>query len=154
MLITGAGPIGILAAMLGSSAATMWTCSIRSAVDPDILIEATGVGGLVFGAMQATASYGVVCLTGVSPKGRILSVEAGSVNREIVLEDDATIGSVNANLCHYRDATACLAQADVQWLESLVSRRVPLTDFVDAFPAQEDDVKVVIALGGPESSRD
>jgi len=173
VLITGAGPIGLLAAMLGVQrgldvhvldrvtsgpkpdlvadlGATYHHGGIEeaaSALDPDILIEATGVGGLVFGAMRATASYGVVCLTGVSPKGRSLSVEAGSINREVVLENDAIIGSVNANLGHYRDAAASLARADMRWLESLVSRRVPRTDFADAFTAHEDDVKVVIALG-------
>lgn len=176
-LITGAGPIGLLAAMLGVQrgldvhvldqvsngpkpdlvadlGATYHHDGIEtaaSAVDPDVLIEATGVGGLVFGAMRATATYGVVCLTGVSPKGRSLSVDAGSTNREIVLENDAIIGSVNANLDHYRDAAASLAQADTQWLQRLVSRRVPLTDFAAAFTAQEDDVKVVIALDDTEA---
>ena len=175
VLITGAGPIGLLAAMLGVQrgldvhvldqvtsgpkpdlvadlGATYHHDGIEaaaSALDPDILIEATGVGGLVFGAMQATASYGVVCLTGVSPKGRSLSVEAGSINRDLVLQNDAIIGSVNANLSHYRKAAASLAQADAQWLESLISRRVPLTDYGDAFTAQQDDVKVVITLGDP-----
>ncbi len=178
VLITGAGPIGLLAAMLGVQrgldvhvldqvtsgpkpdlvtdlGATYHHGGIdaaASAVGPDVLIEATGVGGLVFGAMRATTSYGVVCLTGVSPKGRSLSVEAGSINREIVLENDAIIGSVNANLGHYRDAAASLAQADAHWLESLVSRRVPLADFADAFTAREDDVKVVIDLDDPESA--
>ena len=177
VLVTGAGPIGLLAAMLGVQrglevhvldqvttgpkpdlvadlGATHHDAieAATSAVDPDILIVATGVGGLVFGAMRATTSYGVVCLTGVSPKGRSLSVEAGSINREIVLENDAVIGSVNANLSHYRDAAASLARADATWLERLVSRRVPLTQFADAFTAQEDDVKVVIALGDPKVS--
>ncbi len=179
VLITGAGPIGLLAAMLGVQrglevhvldqvttgpkpdlvadlGATYHHGGIEaaaSAVDPDVLIEATGVGGLVFGAMRATATYGVVCLTGVSPKGRSLSVEAGSINREIVLENDAIIGSVNANLGHYRDAAASLAQADMQWLQRLVSRRVPLTDFAAAFTSQEDDVKVVIALDDTDDTR-
>ena len=172
VLVTGAGPIGLLAAMLGVQrgldvhvldrvtkgpkpdlvsdlGATYHHGDIASAVGaagPDIVIEATGVGSLVFDAMQTTARYGVVCLTGVSPKGRSLSVDAGSINREIVLENDAVIGSVNANLAHYRAAAAALAQADLSWLARLVSRRVPLTSFRDAFEAHEDDVKVVITL--------
>lgn len=120
--------------------------SAVSATGPDVVIEATGVGSLVFDAMQATARYGIVCLTGVSPKGRSLNVDAGSINREMVLENDVVIGSVNANLTHYRAAAAALAQADLSWLDRLVSRLVPLTSFQDAFHANEDDVKVVIAL--------
>ena len=79
-------------------------------------------------------------------QGRSLDVDAGSINREIVLENDVVIGSVNANLTHYRAAAASLAQADLAWLDRLVSRRVPLTSFQEAFRPQEDDVKVVIDL--------
>lgn len=174
VLITGGGPIGLLAAMLGTQrglevhvldqvtdgpkpdlvtdlGATYHHDGLESAVrraEPDIIIEATGVGSLVFGAMQATSSYGIVCLAGVSPKGRSITVEAGSINREIVLENDAVIGSVNANLSHYRAAAEALGRADVGWLGRLVSRRVPLGSFQDAFVSHEDDVKVIIALDG------
>lgn len=174
VLITGAGPIGLLAAMLGTQrgldvhvldqvtdgpkpalvsdlGATYHHDDIESTVrkvQPDIIIEATGVGSLVFAAMRATASYGIVCLTGVSPKGRSITIDAGSINREIVLENDAVIGSVNANLTHYRAAAEALARANDAWLGRLVSRRVPLGSSRDAFSAQQDDVKVVIALEG------
>ena len=177
VLVTGAGPIGLLAALLGVQrgldvhvldrvtegpkpdlvsdlGATYHHDDIAAAVgvaEPDVVIEATGVGSLVFDAMQATARYGIVCLTGVSSKGRSLRVDAGSINREIVLENDAVIGSVNANLTHYRAAATALAQGDLDWLARLVSRRVPLSSFQDAFQPHEDDVKVVITLDdGPD----
>lgn len=172
VLITGAGPIGLLAAMLGVQrgldvhvldrvttgpkpdlvsdlGATYHHDDISAAVatgEPDILIEATGNGALVFDAFQSTSSYGIVCLTGVSPQGRSLNVDAGSINREIVLENDVVVGSVNANLSHYRAAAASLAQANLAWLGRLVSRRVPIDSFQEAFRSQEDDVKVVITL--------
>ncbi|MGI5324130.1 glucose 1-dehydrogenase [Actinomadura nitritigenes] len=171
-LVTGAGPIGLLAALLGvqrgldvhvldqvpdgpkpelvkSLGATYHSEGMDAAVahaKPDIVIEATGVGELVFGAMAATGAYGVVCLTGVSPAGRKLTIDAGGINREIVLENDAIVGSVNANLEHYAEAAGALAQADPDWLGRLVSRRVPLERFEDAFTPDKDDVKVVITL--------
>ena len=144
-----AGPKPDLVADLG---ATYHHGDIDAAVrsgQPDILIEATGNGRLVFDALQSTSAYGIVCLTGVSPKGRSLEVDAGSINREIVLENDVVIGSVNANLSHYRAAAASLAEADLVWLDRLVSRRVPLASFEEAFRPQEDDVKVVITLDHP-----
>ena len=116
-------------------------------VRPDIVIEATGVGELVIGAMCGTDSYGIVCLTGVSSGGHPLRLDAGSLNREMVLQNDALIGSVNANLRHYRQAADALADADLSWLERLVSRRVPLERFEEAFKPQDDDVKVVVTLG-------
>ncbi|MER6811013.1 glucose 1-dehydrogenase [Spirillospora sp. NPDC000708] len=171
-LVTGAGPIGLLAALLGvqrgldmhvldqvpdgpkpelvkSLGATYHSEGMDAAVayaKPDIVIEATGVAQLVFGAMAATGAYGVVCLTGVSPAGRTLTVDAGGLNREIVLQNDAIVGSVNANLDHYAEAAGALAQADPDWLGRLVSRRVPLERFQDAFTPDKDDVKVVITL--------
>lgn len=176
VLVTGAGPIGLLAAMLGVQrgldmhvldrvtsgpkpdlvtdlGATYHHGDIAAAAGaagPDIVIEATGVGSLVFDAMQATARFGIVCLTGVSPQGRSLSVDAGSINREIVLENDVVIGPVNASVSHYRSAAAALAQAELHWLDRVVSRRVPLASYQDAFQSQEDDVKVVVTLNeGP-----
>ncbi len=172
VLVTGAGPIGLLAAMLGTQrgldvhvldvvtdgpkpqlvrdlGATYHHGSIDEVtkkINPDVVIEATGVGELVFGAMSGTASYGIVCLTGVSSAGRALTIDAGSVNRSIVLENDVIVGSVNANLKHYADAARDLAKADPAWLARLISRRVPIENFQDAFTARSDDVKVVIAF--------
>ena len=171
-LVTGAGPIGLLAALLGvqhglevhvldrvtdgpkpgivdALNATYHHTSVEEAVgkvQPDIVIEATGVGSLVFDARKVTGSYGIVALTGVSPTGRNLTVDAGGLNRDIVLENDAVVGSVNANLRHYRQAAEALAKADPAWLASLITRRVPLGDATKAFAAGDDDVKVVITL--------
>lgn len=174
VLVTGAGPIGLLAAMLGAQrgldvhvldrvadgpkpqlvadlGATYHHESLEKAVEgcePDVVIEATGVSQLAFGAMANNAAYGIVCLTGVSPTGRMLQIDAGGLNRDIVLENDAIIGSVNANLGHYAAAARSLAEADLDWLGRLISRRVPLERYADAFTPHPDDVKVVIGLDG------
>ncbi|SFW85781.1 glucose 1-dehydrogenase [Amycolatopsis australiensis] len=174
VLVTGAGPIGLLAALLGTQrgldvhvldrvadgpkpglvkalGATYHhdpVDRVLAALRPDVVVEATGVGSLVFDAMAGTASYGIVCLTGVSPAGRSLTVDAGSLNRDLVLENDVVIGSVNANLRHYHAAADALARADLGWLSGLITRRVPLGRAAEAFDAGEDDVKVVIALPG------
>lgn len=173
VLVTGAGPIGLLAALLGVQrgldvhvldrvtagpkpdlvkdlGATYHSDDIdqvTAQVQPDVVIEATGVGQVVFGALAGTATYGVVCLTGVSPRGRRLSVDAGTINRELVLENDAVVGSVNANLRHYRQAADALAKAEPGWLEGMITRRVPLERAAEAFTPQDADVKVVITLG-------
>jgi threonine dehydrogenase-like Zn-dependent dehydrogenase len=172
-LITGAGPIGLLAAMLGVQrglethvldrmtsgpkpqlvrdlGATYHSDTIddlMKSLRPDVVVEATGVGSLVFSAMSGTAPFGIVCLTGVSPTGHRLQVEASALNQQIVLENDVVVGSVNANLGHYRLAADALAAADLGWLNRLVTRRVPLERFAEAFVPQDDDVKFVITLG-------
>ena len=173
-LVTGAGPIGLLAALLGVQqglevhvldrategskpdlvrdlGATYHSEDIdqvAESVRPDVVIEATGAGPVIFGAAAHTAPYGIVCLTGVSSGGHKLAVDAGALNRDLVLENDAIIGSVNANRNHYAAAADALAKADAGWLARLVTRRVPLERYADAFDAGPDDVKVVITLDG------
>jgi threonine dehydrogenase-like Zn-dependent dehydrogenase len=172
VLVTGAGPIGQLAALLGTQRGLEVHVldqvtkgpkprlvreigasyhhgdmdALMKRVKPDVVLEATGVPRLVLSAMSGTTPYGITVLTGVSGHGRTMPVDTGELNRGIVLENDVVVGSVNANLRHYALAAQALAAADLGWLERLVSRRVPLADFADAFEAREDDVKVVLTL--------
>ncbi|MGI9033568.1 MAG: glucose 1-dehydrogenase [Acidimicrobiales bacterium] len=167
-LITGAGPIGLLAAMLSVQrglethvldratdgvkpelvadlGATYHHGSIAdAAVDADVVIECTGVAQLVLEVMEHNAHNGIVCLTGVSTGGRDLEVDAGLLNRTMVLENDVVFGSVNANRHHYELGAAALARADAAWLSRLVTRRVRLADWRQAYTRQPDDVKVVL----------
>jgi threonine dehydrogenase-like Zn-dependent dehydrogenase len=172
VLVTGAGPIGLLAAMLGAQRGLEVhvldrstggpkpdlvadlgahyhhsdVATVAEAVEPDITIEATGAEQVVAEAIAHNAAFGIVCLTGVSPSGRPLTVDLGSLNRDIVLENDVVFGTVNANLHHYGLAAEALGRADRSWLERLITRRVPLEDFRQAFEKQPDDVKVVLEL--------
>jgi glucose 1-dehydrogenase len=171
VLVTGAGPIGLLAALLGQQRGLdvhvldrvregrkpelvrdlggTYHHDIDEAFDkvrPDVVIEATGAAPVVLKAVSTTDNYGIVCLTGVSASGRRIEVDAGAVNRDLVLENAVVVGTVNANQRHYRDGARGLAAADRQWLERLVSRRVPLAEYAEAFEPHEDDVKVVLTL--------
>jgi threonine dehydrogenase-like Zn-dependent dehydrogenase len=101
----------------------------------------------------------VTCLTGVSSTGRTQQVDVGSVNRSLVLGNESVFGSVNANRGHYEAAVTALEQADTGWLQRLVTRRVALADFQDAFRRQDTDVKVVVEIqahrrGGNRGLRD
>jgi threonine dehydrogenase-like Zn-dependent dehydrogenase len=172
-LVTGAGPIGLLAAMiavqrglevhvldrvtggpkpelvrdLGATYHHSSVADVAGQARPDVVIEATGVGHIIFDTMVETGAYGIVCLTGVSSAGRRLRIDAGGLNRELVLENNAIVGSVNANARHYRAAAEALAAAEPSWLTRLITATVQLDDAPTAFDRTEsDDVKVVIAL--------
>jgi threonine dehydrogenase-like Zn-dependent dehydrogenase len=172
LLVTGAGPIGLLAALLGVQrgldvhvldrveegvkprlvrelGATYHSSDIPTVArggPPDIIIEGTGVARLVLDAMEHNAAAGIVCLIGVSAAGRRIEVDAGELNREIVLENDAVFGSVNANRRHYQLAADALAKADKTWLARLITRRLPLERASEAFEPGHDDVKVVLEM--------
>ncbi len=173
VVVTGAGPIGLLAAMIGVQrglevhvfdqmaeglkpdlvaelGATYHTGPIEQlAGAADVIIECTGVSSLVLDAMEHIGPGGVVCLTGVSSGGRTVSVDEGELNRTMVLDNNAVVGSVNANRRHYQAAADALAAADPTWLGKLITRKVPLATWEQALDRHPDDVKVVIEVAAP-----
>jgi len=85
----------------------------------------------------------VICLAGVGPSHQA-KFNMGQFNRTMVLNNGTVFGTVNANLRHYRMAADALARADRDWLSRLITRRVPLDRFSEAFERRPGDIKVVI----------
>ena len=169
LLVTGAGPIGLLAAMIGAQrgldvhildhndrgpkrqivrdlGATFHVGELAdmAIMQPDILMECTGVPGVVRDTLGHTAAAGIVCLLGVSAPGHDLDLDIGGLNRTMVLDNDAVFGAVNANRQHYEDAVIALQRADQRWLDSLITRRVPAKQWTQALVPQKGDIKVVV----------
>jgi threonine dehydrogenase-like Zn-dependent dehydrogenase len=168
-LITGAGPVGQLAALLSvqrgldvhvvdlaadglkpelvKALGASYHTDVRDADGVfDVVIECTAAPTVIAAVLSKTSLNGVVCLTGVSNPGAMTSIDIGAWNRDVVLGNRVVFGSVNANRRHYQAATAALAAAKRDWLERLITRRVPLDDWQSAFEKSHDDIKTVIAL--------
>ncbi len=169
LLVTGAGPIGLLAALIGAQHGLdvhvldhreslekrrivqeiggtfhLKSLSQLDGLKPDILMECTGAPSVVRDVFGRIAAGGIVCLVGVSAPGRDLEVDVGGLNRTMVLDNDTVFGSVNANRQHYQDAVGTLQRADKQWLAKLITRRVPVEQWTQALLQQPDDIKVVV----------
>ena len=168
VLVTGAGPIGLLAALIGKQhglevhvldrvesgskpelvralGATYHTGSVAGVgFEPDVIIECTGVGQLIADSIQAVAAGGVVCLTGVGSGGRTVGLPTADVASNVVLRNNVVVGSVNANKRHWYRAGQVLAHADPAWLARLITRRESPEQFMHALQRQPDDIKVVI----------
>ncbi len=169
-LVTGAGPIGLFAALLGVQRGLEVHVLDRAVTGPkaqlvadlgasfhigevtdigatpDVVIECTGHGPLVFELANVVAPDAVICLTGISSGTRSVTVGLDQVNKAMVLENTVLFGSVNAGRRHYQQAADALARADRSWLERLITRRVPMSGFADALHKNDDDVKVVVDL--------
>ena len=168
LLVTGAGPVGLLAAMMGAQrnyelyvldrstdgpkpalvhdlGGRYLTNTIEEVADlaPDVIIECTGAPALIAGVMGRTAPSGIVCLLGLGGHHE-LTFDFGQFNKTMVLNNGVVLGSVNANRRHYEMAATALANADPAWLDRLVSRRVPLANWHEALDNRPDDIKVVI----------
>jgi threonine dehydrogenase-like Zn-dependent dehydrogenase len=169
-VVTGAGPVGLLAALLGVQqglevhifdvvkdgpkpelvrdlGAIYHSESLPdSGLKPDVMVECTGVASVVLDALRCRAPDAITCLIGVSGTGKRTGVDVGALNREEVLMNGVIFGSVNANRRHYDAGAKALAAADTNWLRRLITRRVPLGKFAEAFDHHPEDVKVVLEL--------
>jgi 2-desacetyl-2-hydroxyethyl bacteriochlorophyllide A dehydrogenase len=169
VLVTGAGPIGLLAALLATrhSDEVHVLDRVNNGPKPglvedlgaiyhsedlaeiekgvDLVVECTGDTELVGAVLGHTGPNGIVCVTGVTSAGR--QMVTSDFARELVLENDTVFGTVNANRRHYEEAVRVLTETDHSWLERLVNRRVSLADWQEAYERQPDDVKTVLEFG-------
>ena len=173
VLVIGAGPIGLLAALIGVQlgadvhvldrvtsgpkpalvkqlGATYHTGTLAGlGLRPDIVVECTGVVELVRQAMETISPGGIICLTGVGSPAAPDSVSAAALATDVVLKNIVVFGSVNANRRHYYRAAKVLAAADRSWLEQLVTRRARPGQADQALQRTPDDIKVVIEFAQP-----
>jgi threonine dehydrogenase-like Zn-dependent dehydrogenase len=171
VLITGAGPIGLLAALLSVQRGYDTVVFDRATGgrkpemvgrlgatyrhgdpaqipdDADIVIECTGFVQLILDAGDHDVHNRITCLTGVSAAGAETTIDAGLLNRRMVLQNGAVFGSVNANRGHYELAAEALARADPGWLAGLITRRVPVDDWSEAYTRHPGDIKTVLHFG-------
>jgi threonine dehydrogenase-like Zn-dependent dehydrogenase len=168
VLVTGAGPIGLLAALVArlhglevhvldrvesgpkpdlvrALGATYHTGTIAGVgFEPDVIIECTGVGQVITDSLTAIGAGGVVCLTGVGAGGKAIGPAVADIGAAVVLKNNVVVGSVNANRRHWYRAGQVLARADRAWLSRLITRREPPEAFAKALQRQPDDIKVII----------
>lgn len=160
-LVTGAGPIGLLAALvLRARGLDVWVVdrlpnrSLKAElVDAvgghylddhqspfehripddgiDIAIEATGAAPLLFRALNRLGANGVLALTGVTGGHHTVSIDGDVMNTQTVLENHTMLGSVNAARTHYEAAIRDLADWQSRW-GSLTEKMI-----TGRFPLQE-----------------
>jgi threonine dehydrogenase-like Zn-dependent dehydrogenase len=172
LLVTGAGPIGLLAALIGAQrglevhvldhhghaaksdlvqrlGGSYHTGGIEiiDRLQPDILMECTGAPAVIGEVFGRTAPAGIVCLLGVTAPGHEFKLDIGRINRTMVLDNDTVFGAVNANRRHYELAAEALTRADKAWLGALITRRVPVDRWAQALEHRPGDIKAIIEFG-------
>jgi len=170
VLVTGAGPIGLLAAgvtslggyevhvldrvetglkpeLVAALGATYHTGSVLDlGFEPDVIVECTGVGSVIADSVQKIGAGGVLCLTGVGAGG-VTTRAVGDMAAAAVLKNNVIVGSVNANKRHWYKANDRLPRVDRKWLSRLITRYEKPENFKQALERKPDDIKVVIQFG-------
>ena len=168
LLVTGAGPIGLLAALMGRQrgfevyvldqmidgpkpklvedlGARYVTGPIAGmGFAPDVVIECTGAACVLRDSVLHLNSGGILAVVGSSAHNQTVQLNVAEWNRSMVLGNTVTFGVVNANRRHYEHAADALRRASRNWLRSLITRREPLANWRAAFERRPGDVKVVI----------
>jgi glucose 1-dehydrogenase len=161
LLVTGAGPVGLLAALMGiqrglevhvqdhnergpkrrlvEELGARYSVSAAKG-DFDVIIECTGVPQVIGQVLSVQTPNRIVCLTGLPGPQREVPLDTESV----VLGNGVVFGTVNANRRHYEAAAGALARADRAWLDRLITRKVALRDWRAAYEKQAGDVKTVM----------
>jgi threonine dehydrogenase-like Zn-dependent dehydrogenase len=169
-LITGAGPIGLIAALLALQRGLETHVLDRATegakpelvaalgahyhatpvselpIRPDLVIECTGVGEIVVAATHLASPGAVLALTGISHSERLGEARLDAFNKELVLANKVVFGAVSAGRRHYEQAAAALTEADAGWLQRLITRRVPLADWPTTLTKGKSDIKVVVDM--------
>lgn len=167
-LITGAGPVGLLAMLLGvqrglevhvldrnrggpKSALVAEAGATYHTAEPDlgfdVVLECTGAEEVIRRVLRLDGDPNqIVCLAGLGAAHAPAAFDLQAFNRALVLGNRVVFGSVNANRRHYLAAAAALARADRGWLERLITRRVPLEAWREAYERRPGDVKTVLTF--------
>lgn len=168
VLVTGAGPIGLLAALVAKQhgmqvhvldrvesgakpdlvralGATYHSGSVNDlGFEPDIVVECTGVGQVIKDSVRGISAGGIICLTGIGTGGTTVGPDAADIAAAVVLKNNVIVGSVNANKRHWYKAGQVLARADRTWLAKLITRCETPENFAQALQRSADDIKVVV----------
>ena len=168
LLVTGAGPVGLLAALmgaqrglevhvldhhehrakrelirrLGGSYHVGTLADVR--LKPDIVMECSGAPSVVRDVLGSTAASGIVCLLGITEPGYGFDVDLGALNRAMVLDNNTVFGTVNANRLHYDMAGEALRKADKAWLEAMITRHERIEQWTRSLQRHPDDIKVIV----------
>jgi threonine dehydrogenase-like Zn-dependent dehydrogenase len=169
-LITGAGPIGLLAALLArqrglethvvdvvtEGAKPSLVADLGAhyhsgpvaelAAEPDIVIECTGLGQVAIDATRRAGPGAVIALTGISHADRVAEAHPDVMNKALVLGNKAVFGTVNAARRHYDQAADALTRADPDWLSRLITRRLGPEDWPAALRKRPEDIKIVVDM--------
>ena len=77
----------------------------------DLILDASGIPALEFNLLDALARNGAYVITGIPGGDRPLQIAGAELVRQLVLDNQVMVGSVNAARGHFQMGVDDLAQA-------------------------------------------
>jgi threonine dehydrogenase-like Zn-dependent dehydrogenase len=175
-LVLGAGPVGLLGAMafllrgcettivarspgdtpnaqLAKAVGARYVSSRETPVSElgpfDAIYEAAGAPEAAFESLVALAPNGVCILTGVPAAGELMKFDGGRIMRNLVLQNQLILGTVNAGRESFTGAIEQLGEMNRRWpqaLRGLITGRHPLEAYADLLLSKPRGIKSILVL--------
>lgn len=115
----------------------------------DVVYEATGASGVAFDVLKHLGPNAVFVFTGVPGRKAPIPVDTDEIMRNMVLNNQLVLGSVNAPPQAFESAIRHLSVFAQRWpdtIRSVITGRFPLERALDALEPQPGGVKNVVAV--------
>jgi threonine dehydrogenase-like Zn-dependent dehydrogenase len=175
-LVLGAGPVGLLGAMafllrgcdttivarspgdtpnarLAQSVGARYLSSrevpFREMGSFDVIYEAAGSPQAAFEALAALGPNGVCILTGVPGAGDWVKIDGGWTMRNLVLQNQIILGTVNAGRESFTGSIALLGEMNRRWpksLRGLITGRHPMEAYAELLLEKPKGIKSILVL--------
>lgn len=116
----------------------------------DLVYEAVGLSKISYDVMRVLGMNGVYVFTGIPAPRSPIPVEADNIMRNMVLKNQAVVGTVNADRKAFEDAISDLGVFMKRWpeaLKSLITGRYTIENYKELLLGDKSGIKNVISLG-------
>ena len=117
----------------------------------DLVYEAVGQAKISFDVLKILGLNGVFVFTGITPVKPAIPIEADTLMRQVVLMNQAIIGTVNADRAAFESAIRDLGLFKKLWPEALqgvISGRFPMESYRELLLGKATGIKNVIRIAG------
>ena len=117
----------------------------------DLIYEGIGKADLSFDVLRVLGQNGIFIFTGIPAPGSVIKAAGNDIMRNIVLKNQAVIGTVNADRCAFQNAIRDLGIFQERWpaaIKSLITGRYPVENYRDLLLGDKDrnSIKSVITF--------
>ena len=115
----------------------------------DLIYEAVGISAVAFDALSILGVNGVYIFTGIPAPGARIPIDANQLMRDVVLGNQAIIGTVNADDASFKAAISDLAYFKQHWpkaIEAVITKRFPVDDCRELLLGRATGIKNVISF--------
>ena len=116
----------------------------------DLVYEGIGVSRVAFDVLQVLGLNGVYVYTGIPAPGDPIAIDADNLMRNIVLKNQAIVGTVNADDAAFRAAIEDLAYFKKHWpeaIDAVITKRFPVDACRELLLDKATGIKNVISFG-------